>query len=258
MDVVHPMRSLTGRDLDRQNGRCLSRASRLGPGGPGVPEAMSRAHHPGALEPDRLHRRGVRERPGPNRRSADRAGADHRRVVSPQPGFLEHIRHPHQTTRCAARVRRGEDGPHHRTRWCHRAARGGAGPGLPSQVARGWPSRRCGGGSASATNEIVSGRYLQLGTFNGNPLSMAAARARAARVLDQEAYLRLERLGEGSKTGLASDPSRNGIFPGSVIAMGARGSLAFRAAPVLQYRDFLQVDLRDHQAGAGSTFSIGG
>ncbi len=51
------------------------------------------------------------------------------------------------------------------------------------------------GGTEEVMDQIVSGDYLQLGTFNGNPLSMAATQA-VLRVLDDEAYQHLDRLAE--------------------------------------------------------------
>ena len=41
---------------------------------------------------------------------------------------------------------------------------------------------------------IADGTYEQVGTFNGNPLSMAAARATLLEALTPEAYARIERL----------------------------------------------------------------
>ena len=42
---------------------------------------------------------------------------------------------------------------------------------------------------------IADGRYEQVGTFNGNPLTMAAARATLSEVLTPEAYTRFDHLG---------------------------------------------------------------
>ena len=41
---------------------------------------------------------------------------------------------------------------------------------------------------------IADGRYEQVGTFNGNPLAMASARAMLTEVLTPAAYAHLDRL----------------------------------------------------------------
>ncbi len=41
---------------------------------------------------------------------------------------------------------------------------------------------------------IADGRYEQVGTFNGNPLAMAATRATLTEVLTPEAYAHLDEL----------------------------------------------------------------
>src|SRR5439155_4273408 len=55
-------------------------------------------------------------------------------------------------------------------------------------------------GAIGATEEVMSavedGRVYQVGTFNGNPLTMAAARASLEEVLTAGAYARLDALNE--------------------------------------------------------------
>ena len=50
------------------------------------------------------------------------------------------------------------------------------------------------GGTEEVMGLITDGTYEQVGTFNGNPLSMAAARATLLEALTPEAYARVERL----------------------------------------------------------------
>ncbi len=102
------------------------------------------------------------------------------------------------------------------------------------------------GGTEEVMDQIVSGSYLQLGTFNGNPLSMAASRA-VLQVLDDEAYQHLNRLGKRIDDGLRQ-AVENWDLPAQVVVLGARGSITFRSEPVLEYRDFLEVDQRYHRA----------
>ena len=52
------------------------------------------------------------------------------------------------------------------------------------------------GGTEEVMGLISDGTYEQVGTFNGNPLSMAAARATLLEALTPEAYAHIERLRE--------------------------------------------------------------
>ncbi len=49
---------------------------------------------------------------------------------------------------------------------------------------------------------IVEGDYEQVGTFNGNPLTMASAKAVLTEILDDDAYRHFDRLRERMVTGL--------------------------------------------------------
>ena len=69
------------------------------------------------------------------------------------------------------------------------------------------------GMSAEAAAQVESGEVPIFGTFNGNPLGMAAARANLLEVLTPAAYEDLERLGRRLADRL----------PGPVVALGARG-----------------------------------
>ena len=82
------------------------------------------------------------------------------------------------------------------------------------------------------------------GTFNGNPLTMAASRACLTEVLTQgrrtEQLDRVHRaLAEGC--GAAIDEHR---LPAYVAGMGAKGSCIYRATPVHEYRDSVGIDER--------------
>ena len=51
------------------------------------------------------------------------------------------------------------------------------------------------GGTEEVMGRIADGTYEQVGTFNGNPLTMAAARATLTEILTPEAYEHFDRLG---------------------------------------------------------------
>lgn len=99
------------------------------------------------------------------------------------------------------------------------------------------------GGTAEVMQLIVDGRYQQVGTFNGNPLTMAAARATLVEVLDGAAYAHLERLQARMVDGAAVALAEHGV-PATVRGFGAKGSITFTADPVRDYRDFLELDDR--------------
>jgi glutamate-1-semialdehyde 2,1-aminomutase len=99
------------------------------------------------------------------------------------------------------------------------------------------------GGSAEVMGHIVDGTYDQVGTFNGNPLAMAAARAALTEVLTDGAYRRFDALRARMTTGCQEVIARTGL-PAHVVAVGAKGCVTFAAAPVRDYRDFLAIDGR--------------
>ena len=99
------------------------------------------------------------------------------------------------------------------------------------------------GGTEEVMAHIVEGRYDQVGTFNGNPLVMAAARAALTEVLTADTYRRFDRLRGRIVAGLEAIIERHGL--GShVVAIGAKGCVTFSPDPVRNYRDFLRIDDR--------------
>ena len=58
------------------------------------------------------------------------------------------------------------------------------------------------GGIEEVMSAIADGRYEQVGTFNGNPLAMAAARATLSEVLDEAGYAHLDALAARARDGL--------------------------------------------------------
>jgi glutamate-1-semialdehyde 2,1-aminomutase len=99
------------------------------------------------------------------------------------------------------------------------------------------------GGTEEVMRLIVDGEYEQVGTFNGNPLTMAAARTQLTEVLDDAAYARIDALRERMVTGAERLLDEFGL-PGHVVAVGAKGCITFSSTPVRDYRDFLAVDDR--------------
>ena len=99
------------------------------------------------------------------------------------------------------------------------------------------------GGTREVMDHITSGRYDQVGTFNGNPLAMAAAGAALTEVLTPDAYRRIDRLQRRMVEGVEQVLDRTGL-PAYVVAVGAKGCVTFSPTPVRNYRDFLAIDDR--------------
>jgi glutamate-1-semialdehyde 2,1-aminomutase len=99
------------------------------------------------------------------------------------------------------------------------------------------------GGTESVMSAIADGRYDQVGTFNGNPLAMAAARATLSEVLTDDAYARLDALAGRLQSAL-TDTIAAGGFPWHVVSVGAKGCVTFCEGRVREYRDFLGIDDR--------------
>jgi glutamate-1-semialdehyde 2,1-aminomutase len=99
------------------------------------------------------------------------------------------------------------------------------------------------GGSQEVMDHITRGHYDQVGTFNGNPLAMAAAGAALTEVLTPAVYHRVAGLQQRMVTGVEQILDRTGL-PAYVVAVGAKGCVTFSPTPVRNYRDFLAIDDR--------------
>lgn len=99
------------------------------------------------------------------------------------------------------------------------------------------------GGTEDVMSAISDGTYEQVGTFNGNPLSMAAAKAMLTEVMVPETYDHLDGLQTRMRDGAEDVISRHGL-PAHVATAGAKGSVVYSTEPMRTYRDFLRVDGR--------------
>jgi len=99
------------------------------------------------------------------------------------------------------------------------------------------------GGTAAVMSAIADGRYEQVGTFNGNPLAMAATRATLSEVLTDDGYRHLSALAGRLRDTLEGVTTRYG-FDWHVVSVGAKGCVTFRGQRVREFRDFLGVDPR--------------
>jgi glutamate-1-semialdehyde 2,1-aminomutase len=97
------------------------------------------------------------------------------------------------------------------------------------------------GGREDVMGVIEDKRVAQMGTFNGNPLTMAAARVTLLEILDAHAYAHFDALAETLQGGLDEAITRYEL-PFHVITMAARGGVTYRAERVRNYRDYLEID----------------
>jgi glutamate-1-semialdehyde 2,1-aminomutase len=73
---------------------------------------------------------------------------------------------------------------------------------------------------------VAGGGYEMVGTFNGNPLAMVAARAMLTQVATPAAYDRLARLRERAEAGLTQVITAHQLN-GRVVTAGAKGCVVF-------------------------------
>jgi glutamate-1-semialdehyde 2,1-aminomutase len=93
------------------------------------------------------------------------------------------------------------------------------------------------GGTEEAFEVVESGDVYQVGTFNGNPLAMAAARASLEQVLTPDAYELLEAREERLLRGCQGVIDGYGL-PGYAVGIGAKGCVTFSPEPIVDYETF--------------------
>ena len=103
------------------------------------------------------------------------------------------------------------------------------------------------GGTAEVMGHVAAGDYEMVGTFNGNPLALAAARAMLCEVATPDAYQRIAALAQQATSGIEREIAATGLTA-HVVTAGAKGCVVFSAQPVRDYRGFLSLDDRYSQA----------
>jgi glutamate-1-semialdehyde 2,1-aminomutase len=103
----------------------------------------------------------------------------------------------------------------------------------------------CGGypGGAIGMSEelaavVADGTVSQYGTFNGNPLVMAAAEATLTKVLTDEVYERFEQTNRRLLDGCQRIVDEYGL-PAYTEGLGAKGCVVFSPERLYEYRDYL-------------------
>jgi glutamate-1-semialdehyde 2,1-aminomutase len=97
------------------------------------------------------------------------------------------------------------------------------------------------GGREDVMGVIEDKHVAQMGTFNGNPLTMAASKVTLLEILNPSAYAHFDALAETLQGGLDETIGRYEL-PFHVITLAARGGVTYRAQRVRNYRDYLEID----------------
>jgi glutamate-1-semialdehyde 2,1-aminomutase len=263
MDAVHLMRAATGRDLvikvegcyhghhDSVEVSVLPEADEAGPperpvgvpGNTGIPKAFIDLVAVVGFNDVSAVARVLDENPGRVAGMIVEPVMMNAGIIPPDPGYLDAVRdllHAHGALLAFDEVKTGLTvSPGGATAAygvtpdiiCLAKALGG---GLPVAAI---------GGTEAVMGLISDGTYEQVGTFNGNPLSMAAARATLLEALTPEAYARLERL-RARLHEQVTQVLKGHDLPWHVVTVGAKGCISFLDRPVRHLRDFHDIDER--------------
>jgi glutamate-1-semialdehyde 2,1-aminomutase len=262
MDAVHLMRAITGRDLiikieggyhghhdSVQVSVCPEDDDEIGParrpiGVPsstGIPAAITDLTLVASFNDVDGVRSLLEEHPGQVAGMIIEPIMMNAGIIKPEPGYLAGLRdllHAHGALLTFDEVKTGLT----------------AGPGGATGVTGVTPDIVClakaiGGGIAVAAvggtdqvmGHVARGDYEMVGTFNGNPLAMAACRAMLAEVATPEAYERIEKLRLIAVEGLEREIARHGLRA-RVVSVGAKGCVVFSAEPVRDFRGFRGIE----------------
>jgi glutamate-1-semialdehyde 2,1-aminomutase len=93
------------------------------------------------------------------------------------------------------------------------------------------------GMSDEVAQVVESGTVYQVGTYNGNPLGMAAARANLLEVMTPDAYAHLDSLNERILHGCQAVIDEYGLT-GYPVGIGSKGCVTFSPVKVVDYATF--------------------
>src|SRR3954467_2708429 len=96
-------------------------------------------------------------------------------------------------------------------------------------------------GAIGGTDEVMSvvedGSVYQVGTYNGNPLGVAATRANLLEVLTPDAYTPLDHLNDRICTGCQAVIDKHNL-PGYAVGVGSKGCVTFSSVEIVDYETF--------------------
>jgi glutamate-1-semialdehyde 2,1-aminomutase len=84
---------------------------------------------------------------------------------------------------------------------------------------------------------VTDGSVYQVGTYNGNPLGMAATRASLFEVMTPGAYAHLERLNDRILAGCDEVIAKYNL-PGYSVGIGSKGCVTFSPSKIVDYETF--------------------
>ncbi len=93
------------------------------------------------------------------------------------------------------------------------------------------------GGSEEVFEVVEDGRVFQVGTYNGNPLGMAAVGANLLEVMTPEAYEQLDHLNDRILAG-CQGVLESYDLPGYAIGIAGKGCVTFSTSKVVDYASF--------------------
>jgi glutamate-1-semialdehyde 2,1-aminomutase len=98
------------------------------------------------------------------------------------------------------------------------------------------------GGRVEVMETITQGAVLHLGTYNGNPLVMAAARAVLRDICTPAAVADVEARNHRMVESFGKIVAAAGL-PAHTVEMGAKGCVTYSPTPVRNYRDYKATDM---------------
>jgi glutamate-1-semialdehyde 2,1-aminomutase len=114
---------------------------------------------------------------------------------------------------------------------------------LAKALAGGLPSGAI-GGSDEIMEVVNDGTVFQVGTYAGNPLSMAAARASAEQVMTPDAYKRLDYL-NGRLVKECDAVAAKYNFAAYTVGIRSKGCVNFATGKITDYESFIKY--QDHE-----------
>ena len=162
-------------------------------------------------------------------------------ICLPLPGYLQGVRE--LTTQYGTMLLFDEVKTGITAGWRGAAAQHGVLPDLMSvgkSIGGGLPLGAF-GASEACMDAIATGRVMHVGTFNGNPLCMAAARAVLEEICTPEATDQLVERNRAFAADCGAILARAGM-PAHVVQCGAKACVTWASSPVRNYRDYLATD----------------
>jgi glutamate-1-semialdehyde 2,1-aminomutase len=97
------------------------------------------------------------------------------------------------------------------------------------------------GGTQECMDQITAGKVLHLGTYNGNPLCMAAAKAVLQDICTPEVQLAVNALNSKLVAACQGTIDAAGL-PAHTVQFGAKGCVTWSEEPIKNYRDYKATD----------------